>query len=850
MAVSRGSLAFVAACMVGSPGCAAAASYQQEAAHDAYDYDTQKSTYTMESKSSAYHSKHPSGDHYDRVAPEAPYPAPKPRDLPTEPGYPAPYPASPYPAPKPTYDHSKHPSGDHYDKAAPEAPYPAPKPRHLPKEPGHPTPYSAAPYPAPSPTYDHSRHRSGDHVPYPTKEPGYAPTYTPLKHAASYGPSERQYSPDCSSDEMYVTENLKTYPHRKYGHAKDGMDGYIMLSTKDCTQVLSYRLHGVDPECSKPGYGNEDACTIQVHEGETCDRPDKVYYKKHVATNPWTKVRYTSTRYRAEHEHVPVDAGLEADDVWGKTVVVYDSKGHQMACSRLERAKVAYAPRLAPYPGTETDLCIHGDIYLSTEKRSQTLTYDLTGVDPRCSTTDRLEEGRCSIRIHEGKDCSSAGKPFWIHGNNEYDPWNHVRYYTQDGDKAWDRHVKIYTGLPMAKIAYHTVVVYDYDGKRISCSKVFPVMRLKTSKLSVYPESNTYSEVKGRVKLTRQVHKTELTYKMKGIDPVCSGKKQGHALGCGVVVHEGYRCSEAGDVLWDKAYAQEDPWKNSLYAANYKHKAYGKNSLYTGKDLADMVGRAVVVYDSHGKPIACSTLKAPRVFKYQSEAVCKKPDRSARFDSFEKPQPELEPAPGPGPPEKKECFPADASVQLSENKTLPLWQVEVGHEILTKTASGQVSFENVVGIVHRIGGEASNTGGGLVAVEHELGSFRATSNHIIFTDAGERTLGTVRVGQYLHFMQGEVMATSRVHSVASSPSLVGLVSPVTASGNAIVDGVLVSTYADSHSATVSHAAMHAAFFVLRFAVAFIKAFPFVIGVSSLTRSMDYFTLLLPAMKGV
>eukprot|EP00929_Paragymnodinium_shiwhaense_P122758 TRINITY_DN957_c1_g1_i1.p1 TRINITY_DN957_c1_g1~~TRINITY_DN957_c1_g1_i1.p1 ORF type:complete len:744 (+),score=83.68 TRINITY_DN957_c1_g1_i1:320-2233(+) len=636
------------------------------------------------------------------------------------------------------------------------------------------------------------------------------------------------------------------------------MDGYVMLSTKDCAQVLSYRLHGVDPECSKPGYEDENACTIQIHEGEKCHHPQKAYYKRnfadkfpkmkeyyrktHIDKNPWTKVRYTSYGYHAEHEYLPVYAGLEADDVWGKTVVVYNSKGHKLACSRLERVKVTYAPHLAPYPGTKADYCVQGNIHLSTKDRNQFLTYDLDGVDPRCKSTERLEEGRCSIRIHEGKDCNSAGKPFWINGKDKYVPWNHLRYYSRDGDKAWDRHVKIYTGLPMAKIAYRTVVVYDYDGKRISCSKLFPVTRLRTSKLHVYPGSTTSFEVKGRIKVKKQVHKTMLAYKMTDVDPRCSGKRHDPLYACGVVVHEGYRCGEAGHAFWDKAYAKENPWKESLYAANYKHNARGRNFVYTGKDLADMMDRSVVVYDYDGEPIACSILKPPRVFRYQSEQVCKKPE----------PEPAIDRAPGAGPPEKKECFPADAMVQVSQTLRLPLWQVEVGQEILAKSTSGEVSFEKVVGVVHRIASAVSNKssrGGSLLEIEHELGSFRATSNHIIFTNSGDRAVGSVLVGDYLRFMQGEAMAMSRVHAVAPSPSVGGLVSPLTASGSAIVDGVLASTYADGHSATARHAAMHAAFFALRSVAAVPKVFLCFLGTSSLRASMNYLPLLLPSTKG-
>eukprot|EP00929_Paragymnodinium_shiwhaense_P057591 TRINITY_DN2882_c0_g1_i8.p1 TRINITY_DN2882_c0_g1~~TRINITY_DN2882_c0_g1_i8.p1 ORF type:complete len:699 (-),score=91.61 TRINITY_DN2882_c0_g1_i8:158-2254(-) len=516
--------------------------------------------------------------------------------------------------------------------------------------------------------------------------------------------------------------------------------------------------------------------------------------------NPWNKVKYSAVGYQAQYEHVPVYAGLGAPDVNGKTVVVYNAMGDRMACSTLEPVKVLYAPHLAPYPGHKTDFCVDGEIYVSTKDRHQILTYELEGVDPRCSSKERLRDGRCSIRIHEGEDCIAAGEPYWVLGKNKDDPWNEVRYYAE-GDKAWAKKVTIYTGLPMAKVVYRTVVIYDYDGKRISCSKLFPVTDLVAKELDLYPGSSTALDVQGRIKVTTQTYKQAIIYKLTGVDALCSGVGHEAHYGCGIVIHEGDTCNNVGDIFWDKAYEKKNPWKDVRYVAGgWKRKAMGEKGVHTGWDLADLLGRTVVVYDYNGNPIACSILKPPRVFKYQFEKVCKS---KSPF-----------PAPAPAPaPVKKECFPEDAMVHVSQTGMRHLGDIVVGERILSQKATGHVAFETVLGFIHHVD---FSTAGTLLRVEHELGSFRATSNHIVFVDAaGETSLEKVVVGQDLVFVRHGVISTSRIFSVSEEPATVGLMSPLTESGSVIVDGVVASTYASAYGDSVSHAAMHAAFFTVR-----------------------------------
>eukprot|EP00929_Paragymnodinium_shiwhaense_P111491 TRINITY_DN795_c0_g1_i1.p1 TRINITY_DN795_c0_g1~~TRINITY_DN795_c0_g1_i1.p1 ORF type:complete len:490 (+),score=54.86 TRINITY_DN795_c0_g1_i1:1702-3171(+) len=436
-------------------------------------------------------------------------------------------------------------------------------------------------------------------------------------------------------------------------------------------------------------------------------------------------------------------------------------------------------------------------LYVGTNNRHQTLTYELGGIDPRCSTTRRLKQGACSIRIHEGEDCIAAGKPLWVLGKNKDDPWNEVRYYAK-GDKTWAKKVTVYTGLPMSKVVYRTVVIYDYDGKRISCSKLYPVTKLVAPNIHVYPGSSTALDVKGRIKLTTRAYKQEIAYGLSGVDALCSGIGAEPYYGCGIVVHEGSSCSEPGKVFWDKASKKKNPWSDVRYVAGRRQKARGRKGVHTGWNLADMVGRVVVIYDFNGNAVACSQMKPPRSFLSELRPVCK-------------PKP---PAPGPACRKDKsaECFPDDALVQFSQSGKHPLHQATVGDRALTQKASGELSFDNVLGFIHRLGPAESES---LLMIEHELGSFRATLQHMIFADSGDVALHKLLVGQRLTVVRGAARSTVRVFSVSKVPSIVGLMSPLTESGSLIVDGVLASTYAAAYGGSVKHAAMHASFYALR-----------------------------------
>ena len=79
--------------------------------------------------------------------------------------------------------------------------------------------------------------------------------------------------------------------------------------------------------------------------------------------------------------------------------------------------------------------------------------------------------------IHEGSDCAYMGRALWNRRSLRYDPWAAVRYYAY-GDHTAAKKVRFYIGFSMAHLIHRTVVIYDYDGAPIACSKLEPVTKV------------------------------------------------------------------------------------------------------------------------------------------------------------------------------------------------------------------------------------------------------------------------------------------------------------------------------------------------------------------------------------
>jgi len=119
-----------------------------------------------------------------------------------------------------------------------------------------------------------------------------------------------------------------------------------------------------------------------------------------------------------------------------------------------------------------------------------------------------------------------------------------------------------------------------------------------------YPNYTGSLQVTGSVLIGQAGMDTVLWYKFSGLDSACTGTGNGKNNSCGVHIHAGMTCAEAGGHFYN---ATEDPWATVIYTAS---SGEGKNVVVkTGKTQMDNKGRAFVVHDVDGVRIACAILE-------------------------------------------------------------------------------------------------------------------------------------------------------------------------------------------------------------------------------------------------
>eukprot|EP00929_Paragymnodinium_shiwhaense_P086301 TRINITY_DN4680_c0_g3_i1.p1 TRINITY_DN4680_c0_g3~~TRINITY_DN4680_c0_g3_i1.p1 ORF type:complete len:884 (-),score=81.41 TRINITY_DN4680_c0_g3_i1:328-2916(-) len=631
--------------------------------------------------------------------------------------------------------------------------------------------------------------------------------YAQAGPAGTYLPPPRP--PSYHEDKVLVTLGLIRYPGM--ASAKD-LGGHVVVTTDHYGHQLSYSLNGVDPYCVSDHYKvdrypSKYLCGINIREGNDCGKPQETLWDHSgLHADPWLRVRYHAIDYDT-HGKVVVKTHVQAQDLSGKVLVVHDSKGERLACSKLVPVSLLYAQDLNPYPSSDTRYCVSGQVDVKSVKGYQVLSYQLHGIDPSCSTKDHLPKNGCGIHIHEGEGCEHAAGHWHAHDN---DPWLSVRYYAE-GDKATAWHVKVQTGLHMKDILYRTVVIHDRSGKRISCSKLYPVKHLVAQVTEPYLVTRSHYIVTGDVTLAAYDGYHILHYNLYGIDPKCSASDGVPRHGCGVRIHEG-SCDAPGATFWDKDEVHKDPYKAVRYYSDKDGSTYGQVTLYGGYDLSDLVHKVVLIYDYNGKAIACKALLPPP----GKGPVCgMKPRTGAQVIFVHN--------------KEKECLPSDAVVQLLGEARSRLDTVAGGDKVLTRATTSELVYEPIMGFLHAIPTRSTSS---LIVVTHEHGQFRATANHMVFVVSAreqlqQRALRDVTVNESFLYTLGGVSLPSRVISVSKAMADTGLLSPLTPSGTIIVDDVVVSVYARSGGRPVGHSSTHSAFYLLRVAyVMFGRPFQF------------------------
>jgi len=138
------------------------------------------------------------------------------------------------------------------------------------------------------------------------------------------------------------------------------------------------------------------------------------------------------------------------------------------------------------YYNSNTTFDVHGSVWFeqilsNSEVPGQSLTWDLSGVDPACETGSG---NQCGIHIHEGTSCTeNAEDNFWNETLVNSDPWTAVQYNTTDGTSQQEEGVRVISGLEMEQIVGHAVIVYDSvaPGRRIACALIKEIQTTSSS---------------------------------------------------------------------------------------------------------------------------------------------------------------------------------------------------------------------------------------------------------------------------------------------------------------------------------------------------------------------------------
>eukprot|EP00929_Paragymnodinium_shiwhaense_P071721 TRINITY_DN3643_c0_g1_i10.p1 TRINITY_DN3643_c0_g1~~TRINITY_DN3643_c0_g1_i10.p1 ORF type:complete len:812 (+),score=110.94 TRINITY_DN3643_c0_g1_i10:298-2436(+) len=326
-----------------------------------------------------------------------------------------------------------------------------------------------------------------------------------------------------------------------------------------------------------PGYSEKHAPT-KYEEGHSADH-------------------YSMPGYSEKHAPTKYEEGHSADH--------YSLPGYD-----LDEDEVLITKNLKRYAGWKGSEYLDGYVLVTVKHGKLHLTYDVVGADPKCYTAGTYKAYECGINIRTGHRCINPGYTLWDQKKLKYDPWLDAHYsstaYTSKG------YLSVDAGMDWDRVAGKVLLLHDTEGDRLGCSSLVPVKMLYAEHLNPYPDSKADYCVSGKIHVRSEGGYQMLSYDLHDIDHSCGLKdKFSHPYSCGIQIHAGWDCQATGDKLWNgKDDYHQDPWHIVRYHAHGRNAKAHYVKLKTGYSMKDVIFRTVVVYDSYGKPIACSKLLA------------------------------------------------------------------------------------------------------------------------------------------------------------------------------------------------------------------------------------------------
>lgn len=129
------------------------------------------------------------------------------------------------------------------------------------------------------------------------------------------------------------------------------------------------------------------------------------------------------------------------------------------------------APKLkvdgfVPYFNYEGDLAVKGKVDTEGLTKGQKLSWDLSGMDPKCEGGPGDKPNSCGVHIHKGQSCKEDALGHYF--ATAEDPWKTVTYTSKNG-KASKSNVEVTTELSNADVMGRTFIVHNFEGARVAC---------------------------------------------------------------------------------------------------------------------------------------------------------------------------------------------------------------------------------------------------------------------------------------------------------------------------------------------------------------------------------------------
>jgi len=333
-----------------------------------------------------------------------------------------------------------------------------------------------------------------------------------------------------------------------------------------------------------------------------------------------------AAKQAAARKAVASSSDIELDLDFAPQVALPSADDESIGTESAEPSAVQYAVAFTPYFNYRGNLNVQGIIAVQgsglVDTATQTLSWQLMGLDPRCKTTPEGVANACGIHIHQGVSCyEDAGGHYWNKSLIDNDPWASVTYQTRRFAShfyAMAVGVEVVTGLTNFDVLGHTMIVHDYTGARVACGIIIP------HKLAV-PAFTPYFSYTGDLKVEGAMAVSgmgaadaagqTLAWSVKGVDPRCSsGANSEYANSCGIHIHVGTDCtSDAFGHYWNTTTYSDDPWSVIGYTS---HKWFG-TAVYAWEKQAPVVtgfqnslvnGHTMIVHDYTGGRIACGII--------------------------------------------------------------------------------------------------------------------------------------------------------------------------------------------------------------------------------------------------